>query len=97
MVKTGRSAVASLAQSVDIAKPISYIFYLVHGYPLIAFSSAIDVLRLANVALGYSAYEWRVAPLMGDLSNQVPASTSRRSAIWLQNGRTLSVPSGQEW
>lgn len=42
-------------------RPASYVFYLDDDFQLIAFSSAIDVLRLANEALGYSAYEWRVA------------------------------------
>ena len=34
-------------------------FYLVPEFTLLAFSSAIEALRLANAALGFEAYRWR--------------------------------------
>lgn len=37
-----------------------FAFYLVPDFTMIAFSSAIDTLRLANAVVGYEAYSWRV-------------------------------------
>lgn len=46
------------------AKPTvkrSIVFFLVPEFTLIAFSTAIEPLRLANRTLGYEAYSWRLA------------------------------------
>lgn len=41
------------------AKRRLFSFYLVPEFTLLAFSSAIEALRLANLTLGFSAYGWR--------------------------------------
>lgn len=41
------------------------VFYLVPDFTLLAFSSAIEALRLANAMLGYEAYAWRLASADG--------------------------------
>ncbi|MER8417507.1 GlxA family transcriptional regulator [Mesorhizobium sp. M1329] len=61
MVKTRRTSVSAPSSARPAAKPISFVFYLAQDFPLIAFSSAVDALRLANAAVGYRAYDWRVA------------------------------------
>ncbi|MGX8009773.1 AraC family transcriptional regulator [Mesorhizobium sp. ORM8.1] len=38
----------------------SFYFYLLPGFSLQAFSSAVEVLRLANEVLGQSVYSWQV-------------------------------------
>ncbi|YCI06823.1 GlxA family transcriptional regulator (plasmid) [Ensifer sp. D2-11] len=37
-----------------------FAFYLVPDFTMLAFSSALDALRLANAVVGYEAYSWRV-------------------------------------
>ncbi|MBP2239209.1 transcriptional regulator GlxA family with amidase domain [Sinorhizobium kostiense] len=37
-----------------------FAFYLVPDFTMLAFSSAVEALRLANAVLGYEAYSWRV-------------------------------------
>lgn len=46
-------------------EPIIVVFYLVPDFTMLAFSSAVEVLRLANRVLGYEAYRWRVASESG--------------------------------
>jgi transcriptional regulator GlxA family with amidase domain len=51
-----------------IAKPSikrSIVFFLVPDFTLIAFSTAIEPLRLANRMLGYDAYHWRLSSADG--------------------------------
>ncbi len=43
----------------------SIVFFLVPDFTLIAFSTAIEPLRLANRMLGYDAYRWRLASADG--------------------------------
>jgi transcriptional regulator GlxA family with amidase domain len=43
-----------------------FVFYLMPEFTLLAFSSAIEALRLANAALGYDAYTWRLTTSAGD-------------------------------
>ena len=43
----------------------SIVFFLVPDFTLIAFSTAIEPLRLANRMLGYDAYSWRLASADG--------------------------------
>lgn len=47
------------------AEPRLVVFYLVPEFTMMAFSSAIEALRMANAALGYEAYSWRVATADG--------------------------------
>ena len=39
----------------------SFVFYLVPQFSLLPFTSAVEVLRIANRMLGYEAYRWRIA------------------------------------
>ena len=48
-----------------------FVFYLLPEFTLLAFSSAIEALRLANAVLGYKAYTWRLAT---DAGGEVQAS-----------------------
>lgn len=43
----------------------SFVFYLVPGFTMVAFATALDPLRLANRMLGYEGYRWRLASLDG--------------------------------
>ena len=43
----------------------SIVFYLVPDFSMIAFTTAIEPLRLANRCLGYEAYTWRLASAKG--------------------------------
>lgn len=43
-----------------------FVFYLVPDFTLLALTSAIESLRLANTVLGYDAYAWRVASADGN-------------------------------
>ncbi|GGF24905.1 AraC family transcriptional regulator [Aliidongia dinghuensis] len=42
-----------------------FVFYLVPDFTLLAFSSAVEALRLANYVLGYEAYAWRLVSADG--------------------------------
>lgn len=48
-----------------------FVFYMVPDFTMLAFTSAIEVLRLANEALGEEVYSWRLASADG---NKVRAS-----------------------
>ncbi|RFC65885.1 GlxA family transcriptional regulator [Mesorhizobium denitrificans] len=43
-----------------------FVFYLVPNFTLLALSSAIEVLRLANAVVGEDAYSWRLVSANGD-------------------------------
>ena len=43
-----------------------FVFYLVPEFTMLAFTSAIEALRLANGILGYEAYRWRVISAGGE-------------------------------
>ncbi|MHC5308343.1 GlxA family transcriptional regulator [Bartonella sp. LJL80] len=43
-----------------------FIFYLMPEFTLLAFSSAVEALRLANYIVGYELYRWRTVSLDGD-------------------------------
>ena len=45
----------------DNAKPLSFVFYLVPGFSLVALSCAIDALRAANVELAKDLFSWHVS------------------------------------
>lgn len=47
------------------ASPRSFVFYIVPEFTMLAFTSAIEALRLANAVLGQEIYSWRVASLDG--------------------------------
>jgi len=49
----------------------SFVFYLLPEFTMLAFSCAIEALRLANHVLGWQAYVWR---LVGDEAGNVQAS-----------------------
>lgn len=49
-----------------VTKPIRYGFLLLPRYSMIAFSSAIEVLRMANRLSGENLYEWPVYTLSGE-------------------------------
>lgn len=53
-------------QTVQAARPIRYGFLLMPKYSMIAFSSAIEVLRMANRLSGESLYEWPTFTVSGD-------------------------------
>ena len=50
----------------DSNKQREFVFYLMPEFTLLAFSSAIEALRLANSVLGYELYTWRVVSLLGE-------------------------------
>lgn len=62
----------------EIAPPLqkSFVFYLVPEFTLLAFTTAVEALRLANEAVGYAAYSWRIATDDGQ-----PVKASCRLAI----------------
>ncbi len=43
----------------------SFVFFLVPDFSMLAFSTAIEALRLANRMLSYKSYKWRLASLDG--------------------------------
>jgi transcriptional regulator GlxA family with amidase domain len=51
--------------TVKPASKRSIVFFLVPNFTLIAFSTAVEPLRLANRMLGYDAYSWRLASADG--------------------------------
>lgn len=44
----------------------NFVFYLMPEFTLLAFSSAIEALRLANYILGYDLYTWRIVSINGE-------------------------------
>ena len=50
----------------------TFAFFLVPGFSLVALSSAIDVLRAANVEVDRTHFEWR---LLGEASGAVASSS----------------------
>nr|WP_316652205.1 GlxA family transcriptional regulator [uncultured Gellertiella sp.] len=51
--------------SVGISSPRSFVFYIVPDFTMLAFTSAIEALRLANAVLGEAVYSWRIASADG--------------------------------
>lgn len=51
--------------TVQKASPRSFVFYIVPDFTMLAFTSAIEALRLANAVLGQEVYSWRVASADG--------------------------------
>lgn len=45
--------------------PRSFVFYIVPDFTMLAFTSAIEALRLANAVLGHPIYSWRIASMDG--------------------------------
>ena len=43
----------------------SFVFFMIPDFSMIAFATAIEVLRLANRMLGYESYKWRLASTDG--------------------------------
>ncbi|MFD0917694.1 GlxA family transcriptional regulator [Pseudahrensia aquimaris] len=57
----------------------SFVFFLVPDFSMIAFATAIEVLRLANRMIGYKTYSWRLASQDGETvtaSNSVEVSVN---------------------
>lgn len=78
------------------AKPAakrSIVFFLVPDFTLIAFSTAIEPLRVANRMLGYEAYKWRLASANGD---PVRASCGVEVAVQTSLEAERKLMSGQE-
>lgn len=63
---------------------VVFAFYLVPDFAILAFSSALEALRLANRVLGYKAYDWR---LVSEDGEPVRASCG----ISLQTDRCLAA------
>ncbi|MGI9364095.1 MAG: GlxA family transcriptional regulator [Rhizobiaceae bacterium] len=61
----------------------SFVFFLVPDFSMIAFSTAIEALRIANRMLGYESYKWRLASTDG-------------SSVTASNGVTVSVDTSLE-
>lgn len=51
--------------AVSYSSPRSFVFYIVPDFTMLAFTSAIEALRLANAVLGQEVYSWRVASADG--------------------------------
>ncbi|MBX5192531.1 GlxA family transcriptional regulator [Rhizobium sp. NZLR3b] len=47
------------------AKPRTFVFYIVPDFTMLAFTAAIEALRLANAVLGREAYSWRIVTADG--------------------------------
>ena len=47
------------------SSPRSFVFYVVPDFTMLAFTSAIEALRLANAVLGQDVYSWRIATVDG--------------------------------
>lgn len=86
------------------AETRSYVFFLVEEFSMIAFSMAIEPLRIANRMVGHEAYKWRIASLDGEpvtASNGVviSANTSlaeeRRALLGEQRPDMMFICSGE--
>lgn len=86
------------------AETRSYVFFLVEEFSMIAFSMAIEPLRIANRMVGHKAYKWRIASLDGEpvtASNGVVinANTSlaeeRRALLGEQRPDMMFICSGE--
>ncbi len=86
------------------AETRSYVFFLVEEFSMIAFSMAIEPLRIANRMVGHEAYKWRIASLDGEpvtASNGVVinANTSlaeeRRALLGEQRPDMMFICSGE--
>lgn len=67
------------------------VFFLVPEFTMIAFASAVEVLRLANRSLGYEAYRWRLSSEKGGTAiasgnTEVTVQTSAEDERKLLNG-----------
>ncbi|WP_404401398.1 GlxA family transcriptional regulator [Pelagibacterium halotolerans] len=73
-----------------------FVFYLLPEFTLLAFSSAIEALRLANMVLGFEAYRWRLASHDGGevcASSGVPIRTESSVAAERQAASRQGRPS----
>lgn len=86
------------------AETRNYVFFLVEEFSMIAFSMAIEPLRIANRMVGHEAYKWRLASLDGEpvtASNGVVinANTSlaeeRRALLGEQRPDMMFICSGE--
>jgi transcriptional regulator GlxA family with amidase domain len=75
LVETGSRAVLGVL-IVNARTSCNVVFFLVPDFSMIAFTTAIEPLRLANRMLGREFYEWRLASL-----DAQPVSASNRIAI----------------
>lgn len=71
-----------------------FVFYLVPEFTMLAFSAAIEALRLANQVIGYDAYAWRIVSANGSaisascgLSINVDCSLSMERAALLASSK----------
>ena len=73
--------------------PIVFAFFLVPDFAMLALSSALEALRLANQVLGYKAYDWRLVSECGEavrascslsLEADQCLSTERKSLVGVQ-------------
>ena len=70
----------------------SFVFFLIPDFSMIAFATAIEVLRLANRMLGYESYRWRLAssdgqPVSASNGVRVDANTSLSDERKMLSGR----------
>jgi transcriptional regulator GlxA family with amidase domain len=86
------------------AETRSYVFFLVEEFSMIAFSMAIEPLRIANRMVGHEAYKWRIASLDGEpvtASNGVVISANsslaeeRRALLGEQRPDMMFICSGE--
>ena len=69
-------------------RPIRYGFFLVPNFTLLAFSSAVDALRMANLSSGETLYEWLILT-PGDEPVASSAGLSFSSSLPLEQAHTL--------
>ncbi len=78
------------------AEPRLFVFYLIPDFTMLAFSSAVEALRMANANLGYEAYAWRVATADGGkvrASCGLTLEANNSVAVERQHLATLQRPS----
>lgn len=74
----------------DNAKPLSFVFYLVPGFSLVALSCAIDALRAANVELGREQFSWHVSG--SDPDNDQATKVTSSSGLSMDIVPTSQLP-----
>lgn len=86
------------------AETRSYVFFLVEEFSMIAFSMAIEPLRIANRMVGHEAYKWRIASLDGEpvtasngvvISADTSLAEERRALLGEQRPDMMFICSGE--
>jgi len=98
MMKNALSDAAKPQPPIQLEDPRCFVFFLVPDFSMIAFATAIEVLRLANRMIGQEAYSWRLASVDGEsvsasngVSVAAPSSLSDERRMLLGKDRPSMV------